>query len=109
MNTKIYNSLEQLMMHNMQRIIAIECFAVVFKCAFHHNDCQSQPQSFNKKFIRLKLAQHRTVSVDTSMQPEGNQPAMVIAGICAAWKYAGFNGTGGSSVQCLLINLAPSR
>jgi len=30
----------------MQRTSAIEIFAVLSKCRFHHNHCRSQPQSF---------------------------------------------------------------
>jgi len=45
-NTKIYISLEQLRMINMQRTSAIEIFADLSKCGFHHHQCQSQPQSF---------------------------------------------------------------
>ena len=33
-------------MINMQRISAIEMFAVLSKCGFHHNHCQSQSESF---------------------------------------------------------------
>jgi len=42
---KLYILLEQLRMINMQRTIAIEIFAVLSKCGFHHNHCQSQPHS----------------------------------------------------------------
>jgi len=44
--TKIYISLEQLKVINMQRTSAIEIFAVLIKCGFHHHQCQSQPQPF---------------------------------------------------------------
>jgi len=30
----------------MKRTSAIEVFAVLSKCGFHHYHCQSQPQSF---------------------------------------------------------------
>jgi len=30
----------------MQRISAIDIFAVMSKCGFHHNNCQSQSESF---------------------------------------------------------------
>jgi len=45
-NTKIYISLEQLKMINMQRTNTIEFFAALSKCSFHHHQCQSQPQFF---------------------------------------------------------------
>jgi len=45
-NTKIYISLEQLRMINMQRTSAIGSFVVLSKCGFHYHHCQSQPQSF---------------------------------------------------------------
>jgi len=44
--TKICISFEQLRMINMQRTSAIEIFAFLSKCGFHHHQCQSQPQSF---------------------------------------------------------------
>jgi len=45
-NTKIYISLEQLRMINMQWTSAIDFFTVLSKCGFYHHHCQSQPQSF---------------------------------------------------------------
>ena len=45
-NTKIYISLEQLKMINMQRKSAIESYAFLSKYGFHHHHCQSKSQYF---------------------------------------------------------------
>jgi len=45
-NRKIYISLEQLKMINMQRKSAIESYAFLSKYGFHHHHCQSKSQYF---------------------------------------------------------------
>ena len=81
-------------MINLQPTSAIEHFAVLSKCGFHHHHCQSQPQCFscnnlfiwrnNGEFwykwihhctwkIRVKPAGHRTVSGWALTTPAGHR------------------------------------
>ena len=57
-NEKIFISLEQVRMIYMKRTSAIEVFAVLSKCGFHHYHCQSQLNFsyFNNLFLGGMMA-----------------------------------------------------
>jgi len=92
-------------MINLQPTSAIEIFAVLSKCGFHHHHCQSQPQSFvcnnlfiwrnNGEFwykcihhstwkIRVKLAGHRRCPADLLQRRPGTVRQRTVTGRASA-------------------------